>query len=224
MSELCVIIPSRGRPGAVADLWEWWQKTSTADSELLICLDYGDDTIDDYPAGSDRLTYAIGFRNGFAPRLSAVAAREASKHFALASWGDDHRPRTVGWDQSLLDAMHELGTGFAYGDDGVHGEHLPSACAMTSDIIATLGWMTPPGLAHMYVDDFWRDMGRALDRIAYLPDVSIEHLHPAVGKGEWDDLVREANTEEKVLADRDVYAHYKAEAMADDLAKLRALL
>ncbi len=46
--------------------------------------------------------------------------------------------------------------------------------------------MVPPALIHMYADNFWLAIGRAMRRIEYLDDVIVEHLHPAAGKSEMD--------------------------------------
>lgn len=222
-ADLLVIIPSRGRPEAIADLWECWKATADGCAQLLVCLDEDDRTQFDYP-WTDEITFTLGMRNGFAPRLSDEASHMAPHYFALASWGDDHRPRTPGWDTALVEALGALGTGFAYGDDGFQHEELPTACAMTSDIVQTLGWMTPPGLEHLFVDRFWRDAGEELDRITYLPEVSIEHMHPAAGKADWDPLWTEANAPDRYAQDGEAYEFYKLTQMDEDLDKLRVLL
>lgn len=221
---LVIVIPSRGRPQAIAELHAAFEATTAGCSELVVALDLDDPTAAEYPRGLDGLRYVVGRRNGFAPRLSHEAVKEARSAFAVGSWGDDHRPRTRGWDDQILGALEDLGSGIAYGDDLLQGEALPTAAHLTSDIIETLGWMTPPGLAHLYVDNFWLDLGRDIDRIRYLPDVVIEHMHPAAGKAEWDDLVRNANTPEAYNADRVAYEAYKRDRMAVDVERLRALL
>jgi hypothetical protein len=221
---LLVIVPSRGRPASVHRLCQEWAATSTAGAELLVCLDDDDLTADDYPTSGDYpfLWYSIGPRDGFAPRLSAEAVDAAPLYDVLGSWGDDHVPRTPGWDRAILDALPS--TGFAYGDDLIQGERIPTACHMTSDIVTALGWMTPPGFAHMYVDDVWRDLGQAIDRITYLPDVIIEHLHPLVLGLEADALVIDANSDEAMAADRHRYQEWKTQTMPGNVATLQALL
>jgi hypothetical protein len=91
--------------------------------------------------------------------------------------GDDHLPRTPGGDRLLLDGLADMGGGFAYGNDLYQGEILPTAVAVSSPIVAALGWMCLPALNHMFVDDVWKALGGATNRLRYLPDVVIEHLH-----------------------------------------------
>lgn len=221
MTDLLVIVPSRGRPGHIARLWEAWQATTTGHASLLVALDLDDPELAGYME-LEGVNYTFRPRNGFAPRLTDEALREAPHFHALASWGDDHVPRTHGWDTALLAFLQS--TGFAYGDDGFQGPNIPTACAMTSDIVQALGWMTPPGLRHLYVDNVWADLGRATGTLRYLPDVLIEHMHPAAGKAEWDQLTQDANTGEAYEADRVAYEEWKAEDMPAAVEKIMALL
>ncbi len=224
MTDLAVIIPSRGRPESITRLADAWHSTTNGAAHLYVCLDLDDPTAEQYPRHLPDTTYLVGHRNGFAPRLTAEARKLARDHFAVASWGDDHLPRTVGWDTAILDALHDLQVGFVYGDDLLQGEALPTACAMTSNVVTTLGWMTPPGLAHLFVDDAWLRLGRELDRIRYLPDVVIEHMHPVTGKTEWDDLVRDANTPAAYESDRAVFDRWCEHELHVCVEKLRAQL
>ena len=112
MGELLVIVPSRGRPERFAQFVKAWEYTSEGAADLLVCLDDDDPTWRDYqlPGWAG---LSIGPRNGFAPRLNAEAldATVERPTFAIASFGDDHLPRTQGWDTMLVDAAHELGQG-----------------------------------------------------------------------------------------------------------------
>ena len=144
--------------------------------------------------------------------------------FAVGFMGDDHRPRTVGWDKEYLDALRELGTGIVFGDDLYQGDKLPTQCAMTSDIVRALGYMAPPTLTHMYVDNFWRDLGTEADCLYYLPDVVVEHMHPIVGKAEWDEGHLRVNDRQVIDADEAAYVeHQTSGRFAADVAKVKAL-
>lgn len=228
-ADLLVIVPSRGRPENIARLWEAWQDTATGRAYLLVCIDEDDPAEPEYVAHHRhhlrRYMLSTRHRNGFAPRLNDEARLAAdpmtrADPFALASWGDDHVPHTHGWDAALVDALHELGTGYAYGNDLFQGPNIPTAWAQTSDIVRTLGWMTPPPLAHLYVDNAVFDLGHAIGRIRYLPEVIIEHLHPATGKVEWDQLTADANSGEAYETDRVAYEKWRAEDLDRDAARI----
>jgi hypothetical protein len=58
---------------------------------------------------------------------------------------------------------------------------------MTRDIVLELNGITFPGCKHLYFDNFVKQLGIDLGCLIYLPDVIIEHLHPAAGKAEMDE-------------------------------------
>lgn len=225
-ADLLVIVPSRGRPENIARLWEAWQETATGRAHLLVAIDDDDPRLDDYYRHAVPRGYRIGgsTRNGFAPRLN-IEARWFAKHYRhLASWGDDHVPRTHGWDAALCDTLHDMGTGYVYGNDLFQGPNIPTAWAQTSDIVRALGWMTPPALAHLYVDNAVYDLGHAIGAIRYLPEVIIEHLHPATGKVEWDQLTADANSGEAYETDRVAYEKWKADDLDTDAARIMEVI
>ncbi|MDE3097772.1 MAG: hypothetical protein KGK07_17435, partial [Chloroflexota bacterium] len=113
-------------------------------------------------------------------------------HDILAFFGDDHRPRTRGWDARVVDAMRAMGPGLVYCDDGLQGERLPTAPFWHADVIRALGWFYPPVLTHLFADDYWLHLASDLGRRTYLPDVLIEHMHPSAGKADEDESYRES--------------------------------
>ena len=121
--------------------------------------------------------------------------------------GDDHRPRTVDWDLEISKAAHVANNKCVlYGNDLIQGANLPTAVAMTTDIIKALGYFCPPGLMHLYLDDAWREIGREVGKLLYMPQVIIEHCHPIAKKGvEWDDGYREVNSGQQYESDGNAY-------------------
>jgi hypothetical protein len=227
-SRLLMICPSRGRPANVARLlWAW--KQTAGQAHLLIAVDDDDPELDAYhdvlhTADAGHFAARIEPRRRLGPTLNRLATINVNAYDAIGFLGDDHVPRTVGWDSQILVELTRLGTGFVYGNDLLQGPTLPTAVAMTSNIIRTLGWMVPPGLVHLYIDNAWLDIGRGLGRIAYLPDVVIEHVHPVAGKAEWDDRYAEVNSAEQTNADHAAYVAWVRESMPTDVEKLRRLV
>lgn len=224
--DLLVIVPSRGRPHNIAALWDAWSTTTTGVSALLVAADDDDPTVDGYRdvCGDRGIKLTVGPRLRMVPTLNAVAVERAPHHFALGFMGDDHRPRTLGWDAHYLAALRTLRTGFVYGNDLLAGERLPTQWAQTSDIVQALGAMVPAPVKHLWADNQVFDLGHAVDRIRYLPDVIVEHCHPLNGKATEDDGYREVNATEASEADRVVYAHWYEYQFAMDAEKVRALL
>jgi hypothetical protein len=134
--------------------------------------------------------------------------------------GDDHLPRSPGWDEQLVDALGGR-PGVAYGNDLVKGETIPTAAVISADIVMALGYLVPPRLEHLYFDDFWKALGQAVGNLAYLPGVTIEHLHPIAGTADWDDGYRRANDPGQFARDKAAYDEFLNEQWPGDLARLR---
>lgn len=222
-SDMIVIVPSRGRPASLEPLAQAWSDTK-ATAELLIAVDDDDPTLDQYQDESERLALMLSV----APRLRMVgtlnlhAVGEAWSYDAVGFMGDDHRPRTVGWDHRFAETLSG-GAGIVYGNDLLQGEKMATAVMMTSDIIETLGYMAPPTFTHLCVDLVWKDWGVGMGRITYLDDVVIEHVHPANGKANLDATYEEVNSSEMVTADSQAYYDYRDNQLQADLEKLRRL-
>jgi hypothetical protein len=144
--------------------------------------------------------------------------REAPK--AVAFMGDDHRPRTPGWDTAYLNALQQQ-PGFVYGNDLLQGRDLPTQVAISASVVRALGHMAPDVLTHLYVDDYWRTLGQQAGCLTYLPDVVVEHLHPSDGKSAWDDGYRRVNSPEMYERDASAYARYWREHGSRDVARVK---
>lgn len=227
MPDLVVVVPSRGRPAAAAELAQACQQTCTADTVLLVAVDSDDPTLPQYAAPVGPTVFFIWSppAAGHVGAINFAAARALAdfQPYAIAKLDDDHRPRTVGWDKVYLDALRELGTGIVYGNDLLQGANLPTAPALTADIVQALGYMGPPGLNHLFVDNFWHDLGQRAGCLRYLPDVVVEHMHPIAGKAAMDDGYRRANSSQQYASDGAAYEQYKVNQLPQDVAKVRAL-
>lgn len=231
MSDLVVVVPSRGRPQAAAELAKTFQATCSAYTELVFAVDEDDPALDEYSAAVCAVRYAnasvgvVRDSSSMVYALNAGALTLLDRGFpeAIGFMGDDHRPRTNGWDRAYLDALVSL-PGIVYGNDLVQGANLPTQCAMSASAVRALGHMAPPVLTHLYVDNYWRDLGRAAGRITYLPDVVVEHLHPVAGKADWDEGYRRVNARAVYDQDRAAYAAYMAEHRDRDVLALTGAL
>lgn len=229
-ADLLMIVPSRGRPGNVAALVDAWFGTAVGAATLLIAIDDDDPTRDDYlkmlapPIKAGTLRVEVAKRQRLGGTLNSIAGVGATEYRALGFMGDDHRPRTAGWDRRMVEALDELGSGMVYGDDLFQRANLPTAIAMTSDIVRSLGYMVPGGLVHLYVDDAWKALGEGIGRLRYLPDVVIEHLHPSAGKAQMDASYEETNSQAQFDADRQRFEDWQQSGLDADVTKLRELI
>jgi hypothetical protein len=232
VTDLIVLVPTRLRPHAVIELSTAFAETCTADTGLVFCVDdcprfeeywqahrdtaavFGQQSILDGPRR--RL---VGTLNHY----GTIIANAEHAPFAIAYMGDDHRPITHGWDTAYLKALREQHTGIVYGNDEIQGENLCTQVAITTDIIATLGFVAPPVLTHLYCDNFWLDLGRGADCIQYLPDVIITHRHPSTGAVAWDESYLESNSAERYAADQAAYHAYVQDGLAAAIAAVNTL-
>ena len=209
MRNLVVLVPSRNRPQNIAELIKSFDETET-ESDLIVIVDDDEPQMDAYLAlGCDVMVVEKNGK-GMAKPLNFAARHFAHKYRHFAFLGDDHRPRTKNWDVHFINALDELGTGIVYGNDLFQGEALPTAVAMSGDIVNALGGMVPQGMIHLYLDNFWMKLGKDLGTFSYLSEVVIEHLHPVAGKAQWDEGYKDVNAEEVYSADKKAFDEYIA--------------
>jgi hypothetical protein len=228
VSGLVMLVPSRARPRNAAFLAAAWKSTVTGDSRLVFLVDGDDPARDEYLAGQRRWgCEAIGVRvldgphgTGIGAILNEHAPLEAATAAFTGFMGDDHRPRTKGWDEALTGALERPGV--AYGDDLLQRQNLPTAMVMSSGIITTLGYMIPPGVRHLYIDNFWMRIGEDLGNLQYLPGVVIEHMHAVAGKASWDEGYIASTAPARFTEDLAAYEAFLAGRWPGDLERLRA--
>lgn len=233
MRDLVVIVPTKGRPDNATALWHAFRDTCEAATLLVLVVER--DELELYEGVAPQFGTDVVLesatphpkRRGCVAPLNQVALQfldDPEPPFALAFMGDDHRPRTKGWDRRYVEALAAMRTGIVYGNDLVQGRRLPTQVAMTSDIVAELGWMAPPELRHLYVDDFWRELGTGADCLAYLDDVIVEHLHPTAGTATEDDGYRAVNSSLMYALDRGSwFTLQRTGGLINAIAKIRGL-
>lgn len=239
-SELVVIVPSRGRPRAARELVKSFRETCTAKTALVFAVDEDDPTLPEYGdlirkcygmklpvrvnlcQGENKSHTMVEILNTTANFLSEGSI--ADPVFAIGFMGDDHRPRTKGWDTAYIEELRHPGVGIVYGNDLLQSRALPTQCAMRREMLQALGFMAPPTLRHMYVDNFWKDLGQATGCLRYLEDVVVEHLHPVAGKAEWDEGHLRVNDPVVFDADSVAYEKFKRLEMFNCVTRVNAVL
>lgn len=243
MSDLIYIIPTRGRPDNVKELIEAWRDTAELPStRAMFVVDSDDPLRPEYEKLFSSVDSGLGKHGSWvfgaayfhtqnppnarlAEILNSICQSMLSlfePSFAIGFMGDDHRPRTKGWDSAILDALSKMRTGIVYCNDMVQGENLPTAVAMTSDIPMHLGYMVPAGLKHMYLDNFWKDFGTAIGRLRYLAGIVIEHQHPIAGAAAWDEGY--TNVAGHMTPDQAAYEAYKTVHFHSDVARFLTVM
>lgn len=222
--KLLVITPSRGRPGELARLIAAIRDTRTATTQIAVGLDDNDPSLSRYldgPKGAD-VEYVVGNRKSLAGWTNAIALGHLPHGFThYASLGDDHVPRTRGWDTALMAAADP---GISYGDDLAMHENLATAPVISTVIVRALGWMCQPRMAHYCVDNVWTDLGRVAGCLKYCPDVVVEHLHYSSGKAQMDATYTETGVFYPGMPDHSQYLEWVARERGDDAATIRSVM
>jgi hypothetical protein len=223
--DLTVYIPTKGRPQNALRLQKTFEQTTTLNTRPVFILSEGDDKLSEYQGLSETIT-VFPDKPGFVSPLNLgyYQDRRYRYSFALGFMGDDHLPRTVGWDERIVKTLLELKAGLVYGNDKFQEQSIPTQAFMTADIALALGFMTLPRLKHLYADNFWLDFGNALGKIKYLPDVVIEHLHPAAGKAQHDIGYEFSGSFSLDCEDRNTYEQYIKEDLEGDVRKVHNML
>ena len=221
------IVPSRGRPHKVIELVAAWEETRTF-ANLLVAVDFDDPNVNDYRnALYDTPPWVRWMRvptTGMNAALNyCVWTPVVRGHTIIGFMGDDHRPRTAGWDTKISASVDE-GALIVYANDLLQGANLPTQVALDARVIKTLGHMAPPALRHLYLDNYWKTLGERTQRMSYLHDVVIEHVHPIAGKTNWDEGYERVNAGGMYAHDKAVFDAYVADGrMLLDIEKVRAI-
>jgi hypothetical protein len=226
--EAIYLVPTRGRPQNALRLLEQWKSVTTEKTRLCFVIDTDDPKLDEYTDIFNDRSYddfqfgwQVDRRRRLGGTLNFWAPKLARNYDAVGFMGDDHLPITPGWDTELTSTLTPASV--VYGNDMVMGPNLPTAVLLGSGIIETLGWMIPPGLTHMYLDNFWRDLGSELGTLQYRGDVIIQHIHPITGKVPWDPQYVEVS--EHMGPDAGIYQSFlAADGITKSAAKIREAL
>jgi hypothetical protein len=219
---ILVLVPSRGRPERAALMERELSRTQDRpDTGLLFLVDPDDPTLPDYRRNVRHLV--LPGRLGYTASLNLVAAQVWDERTVLGAFGDDVIFRSPGWDTIVLATLET--PGLAYGDDLIHGKNHPSAVFMSSVIAKALGWLALPATSHQWADDGWKRLGQETGLLRFMPDVIVEHMHPAVNKAEWDDTYRSVFDGDRAKSDYEGFTGWaESGGLAADAAKVQAAL
>lgn len=227
---MLTIVPSRGRPQAVEALAQQFRRTSTLHhSKMMFVFDDDDPALTANKAaltdfkGSSWIGWSVfpRLRMAGSLNLAAKSAVDSGAYRVIGFMGDDHRPRTEGWDTLMYEHAKDS---IVYGNDLFQRQNLPTAVWMPERIVSIIGGMVPTGFIHLYLDNVWKLWGERLGRLKYLPNVIIEHMHPAAGKGQFDTSYGETGAPEVWENDAKRFGEYVQDELESDLAKMRTVL
>ena len=196
MARLMFSLPSRGRPHNLRRFLAAYEETR-ATAPMWVRLDLDDVMLPEY----DRITLPDHWLKTVGPRhpnrcngCVAEMFRAFPDEPVYGLMADDLIPRTDRWDARLIEAAGS--SRLAYADDGKWGHELATHPVVGGDLARAIGWLVLPTVLHSFVDTALFAIAMRSNRLAYLPDVKVEHMHPLAHdqhgrpKAEMDDTYR----------------------------------
>jgi hypothetical protein len=182
------LLPSLNRPQNLARFFGACRKTEIS-TKGLVLID-----IDDHQANvaayQDVFALApkgwlVTFTRG---RTQGDKIREVWDEIKDEPWlgliGDDCVPETRHWDQKLVEQCDPWGI-VSCNDAFPKGWQAPKRLAncwvMGGDLVRAVGYIFPPGLHHMFVDDIWEQIGRTGECWTCDMSVLVSHKHVMLG-------------------------------------------
>lgn len=218
---ILTLVPSRGRPERAATMAASYHSTAVSpDTGLLFLVDPDDPRLADYKREVNHLV--LPERLGYTGSLNHAARIVWDERTVLGAFGDDVIFRTNGWDNLVTETLAT--PGIAYGDDLIHGKNHPSAVFMSSAIAKGLGWLALPATSHQWADDGWKILGQRSGLLRFMPDVVVEHMHPGVGKAEWDETYESVFRQERAAQDFAGFGAWRDHWLECDLGKVSFVL
>jgi hypothetical protein len=218
------IVGSRNRPDKTVECFEQLKKVSHISDFLLLI---NEDQQDLYPDidGVKRVVVPASWGNTSTAKVNYFVDQKLfTGYFTVSGIDDDCRVTTDGWDLLLSLPLRAKGYGVSWGNDTIQNGRIPTKWTMTVNIIEALGFVAPPGLIHLFVDDFLARIGKELNSAHYAPNVMMEHHHWLNKKAEMDETYMESASRETWEHDERIWNEYITGQFHEDLHRVKQAL
>lgn len=235
MSDLTILVPTRGRPQSVGRLVDAFVETGAFNDRVRLVFGY--DLDDQYAesyadeigrhAGELVLSQVFDTRLPMVPKLNIMAAAHAPRCEFIGFMGDDHRPRTVDWHNKFVGTLCLAPgrTGIVYGRDGLQDRSLSTYWVMSSNLVGALGQrMVPADVEHLYCDNAIKALGLAVKCIWYRDDVLVEHMHFLNGKSPMDPQYALVNSAQQYDRDGMAFEEWERNKLSAQAETVRFLI
>jgi glycosyltransferase involved in cell wall biosynthesis len=190
-ARILVRMPTRGRHAQAIHVLDLYRGMAGRPIEMEVVVDFDDDSVT-----SEVLFryHALGARVCFGAHKSKI---EACNGGAFQDWdilllaSDDMVPVADGWASRIEELFQEHWPHFdgaIWQDDGYAHDRVCTLSIMGRRLYEKFGYVYHPSYKSVFCDDEYGETLKALGRIVYVPEMLIEHHHPAAGKGKTDEL------------------------------------
>ena len=189
---ISILCPTRNRPQNLIRLVDSLVSTVSdiQNVELLVYID--DDDQESIPALSaiaERVnTNAVQGNKLIGSQMYNELVKMAKGDIIMFA-ADDIVFGTPKWDvivQQEFDKFEDKIL-FVYGEDGFQHGRIGTHGFIHRHWVELLGYVLPPKLASAYTDEWVTELADRAGRRCYMPNLVVEHMHPAVGKAPNDE-------------------------------------
>lgn len=222
LEKILWIVPSRNRPKKLERFLDSWTACTSGYSDMLIALDDDDSSCDHLMSKYKNVIWEKSPppEESFLEVLNNKATKYSSEYAYIGFNEDDAIFHTPNYEEQFIQKLKELGkNGIVYANDMINKRGRIYFPVMDSSIIKRLGYMVPTNLRCMYADDFWRDLGKALDSVYRFENIVIQHLHYTRDDGVVDNISEYVDASKS--RDADAYKYYVDNRFAKDLEILK---
>jgi hypothetical protein len=116
-------------------------------------------------------------RGGCCAKATQEALVELLDGLHWIGWlGDDLVPKTPEWDVEAISSL--TGWNCVSTNDEAHApKKFNGATVWSADLVRAVGYLYPPGLQHMYIDDVWEEIARLSGCWQCRMDIVVKHDH-----------------------------------------------
>lgn len=195
---ISILCPTRGRPDSVRRLMRSASATAARprDLQFVFYVDEDDASMDEQVRSE--LT-ELAARDLHLNTHFVVGARillsecwnvcySVAAHPILMQCGDDIVFQSHHWDTEVTEAIEAVPDRIVlvYGRDGIQDRGVATHGFLHRNWAEAVGYFVPSLFASDWNDMWLTEVARELGRLAYLPSIYTEHMHPVAGKGPWD--------------------------------------
>lgn len=221
MKKILIMCPSRSADGVrskhLIRLYDSWINTTTGNSDFLLGID--DNDKHNYPLLNNIILDVNKEQLTVVKKINYLFKKYSSNYKYIYFVGDDCIFRTSGWEDIFLEDAEKHKYCVYYGNDTIQEHRLPTHPFISINLLNQIGFMGPECLVHMFVDNFWMELGKIVNNLKYFPQITLEHLHPANGKAEEDSLYKKNNS--FYNKDMDSYINYINNFFIQDMKKIK---
>lgn len=215
---ISILLPSRNRPDNIKRLVRTIQETADnfEDIEIIVRLDDDEPQLEAYMDSPPPNTILFTGDRVVLSQLWNECYEKAHGEILMHA-GDDILFQTRGWDTIVKSTFAEYPDNivFVFGNDGSpHNGNFGTHGFIHKDWAEAVGYFVPPYFSSDYNDTWLNDVARMIGRHRHI-DILTEHLHPDLGKAEYDTTHKERLERHKRDNVHQIYVDKEQERQSD---------